>query len=53
MALPIKNWGSVSRSAGIYSALAKQAKLINYGAVQRLTFHFDPFSEHEAVLETR
>ena len=47
MALPITKWGSWSRSAGIYSALAKQAKLINYGAVQKLTFEFDPFRDVE------
>merc|ERR1711962_612006 len=45
MALPYRYTGTVSRSAGIFSALAKNAKLLNLKPAQRINFTFDPFGE--------
>ncbi|XP_018016184.1 uncharacterized protein LOC108672927 [Hyalella azteca] len=53
MALPFTNWGSVSRSAGLLSALGKQVKLLNYGGADRITVSFDPFTEKQQVFTIR
>lgn len=46
MALPYKHAGTFIRSAGLYSALAKQAKLLNLKAAKRIHITFDPFGEN-------
>lgn len=43
--------GTVSRSAGLPSAIQKQVKLINLKAVKRITVTFDPLNEN--AVETR
>lgn len=43
--------GSVSRSGGLMSAIAKNVRLLNLKAVKRITISFDPFGEN--VKETR
>lgn len=35
--------GSLSRSGGISSAIAKEARLLSLKPVKRVTFEFDPF----------
>ncbi|XP_059618498.1 large ribosomal subunit protein mL53 [Phlebotomus argentipes] len=37
--------GTITRSGGIFSAIAKQSKLINIKPVNRITFTFDPFNK--------
>lgn len=49
MSLPIT--GSLSRSGGLISAIAKNLRLLNLKAVKRITISFDPFGEN--VKETR
>ena len=50
MALPFLYNGSYSRSAGIYSALAKQANLLTLKSVKRVDFTLDPFVDNAVVL---
>ena len=45
MALPYKRTGSFTRSAGLFSALAKQVKLLNLKPAKRVVFSYDPFGE--------
>ncbi|XP_055709267.1 uncharacterized protein LOC129805408 [Phlebotomus papatasi] len=42
--------GTITRSGGLFSAIAKQSKLINIKPVNRITFTFDPFSEKSTEL---
>ncbi|XP_031618560.1 uncharacterized protein LOC116337803 [Contarinia nasturtii] len=49
MSLPAT--GSLSRSAGLISAIAKNVRLLNLKAVKRITVSFDPFVEN--VKQTR
>lgn len=49
MSLP--RTGSLSRSAGLISAVAKNLRLLNLKAVKRITVSFDPLGEN--VKETR
>ncbi|KAK7068566.1 ribosomal protein, L53 [Halocaridina rubra] len=51
MALPYKHSGTFLRSAGIYSAIAKNCKILNLKPAKRIEFNFDPFGEN--VLSTR
>lgn len=44
--MSIKYSGTIVRSRGLVSAIAKQFKLINLKAVQRVTIKFDPFAEN-------
>ncbi|KAK8386292.1 hypothetical protein O3P69_010763 [Scylla paramamosain] len=50
MALPFLHHGSFSRSAGVFSALAKQTKLLNLKPVKRIDFTFDPFADNAIVV---
>ncbi|KAG7176229.1 39S ribosomal protein L53, mitochondrial-like [Homarus americanus] len=50
MALPYTHSGTFTRSAGLYSALAKQSSLLNLKPVKRITFSFDPLSEKAIVV---
>lgn len=43
--------GTVTRSAGIVSAIAKQTRLMNLKAAKRITVTFDPL--HENAKEIR
>ncbi|XP_070494486.1 large ribosomal subunit protein mL53 [Chironomus tepperi] len=43
--------GTFTRSGGVLSAIAKQIKLLNFRAVNRVTVKFDPF--HENANNTR
>lgn len=38
--------GTFTRSGGILSAIAKNIKLLNFKAVNRVTVKFDPFHEN-------
>ena len=49
MSLPVT--GSLSRSAGLISAIAKNLRLLNLKAAKRITISFDPFGQN--VKETR
>ncbi|KAF2350836.1 Ribosomal protein L53 mitochondrial [Trinorchestia longiramus] len=53
MALPLRKWGSLSRSNGIYSAINKQVQLLNYGGAEKISLTFDPFDEVKRVTELR
>lgn len=37
--------GTFTRSGGIFAAIAKQIKMLNLKAVNRVTVKFDPFHE--------
>lgn len=37
--------GTLTRSGGIFAAVAKQIKMINFKGVKRVTVKFDPFDE--------
>ncbi|XP_050726070.1 39S ribosomal protein L53, mitochondrial-like [Eriocheir sinensis] len=50
MALPWHYHGSLTRSAGLYSALGKQAKLLSLKPVAKIEFTFDPFTENAVVV---
>lgn len=43
--MSIKASGSFTRSGGVFAAIAKQIKLINFRGVKRVTVKFDPFDE--------
>ncbi|GAB0099391.1 hypothetical protein DMENIID0001_152470 [Sergentomyia squamirostris] len=42
--------GKLTRSGGLFSAIAKQSKLINIKPVNRITFSFDPFSKNSVEI---
>ncbi|XP_055682808.1 39S ribosomal protein L53, mitochondrial [Lutzomyia longipalpis] len=42
--------GTITRSGGLFSAIAKHSKLINIKPVNRITFQFDPFSKNSTEL---
>ncbi|MPC17830.1 uncharacterized protein LOC123519497 [Portunus trituberculatus] len=50
MALPFLYHGSFSRSTGLFSALAKQTKLLNLKPTKRIDFTFDPFTDNAHVV---
>jgi len=43
MSLPFTKWGSFGKSKGIIDAYRKQSRAVNFGAVEKLTFNYDPF----------
>lgn len=49
--MSIRITGSLSRSGGLLSAIAKNVRLLNLKAAKRITISFDPFGEN--VRETR
>lgn len=49
--MSIRVTGSLSRSGGLMSAIAKNVRLLNLKGVKRITVSFDPFAEN--VKETR
>jgi len=53
MALPITQWGSLRRSRGLIAAILKQSKLVHFGAVEKLSFSFDPFGEEQSTKTIR
>ncbi|KAG0726742.1 39S ribosomal protein L53, mitochondrial [Chionoecetes opilio] len=50
MALPFLYHGAITRSAGIFSALAKQCSLLSLKPVKKIEFTFDPFAENAVVV---
>lgn len=44
MSLPAT--GSLSRSGGLISAIAKNVRLLNLKGIKRVTISFDPFGEN-------
>lgn len=44
--MSIKYSGTIRRSRGIVSAIAKQFKLVNLKAVNKVTVSFDPFAKN-------
>lgn len=44
--MSIPTTGSLNRSGGLFSAIAKNARLMNLKAVKRITVSFDPFGEN-------
>lgn len=49
--MSIRPTGSFSRSAGLFSAIGKNIRLMNLKGVKRITTSFDPF--HQNVKATR
>lgn len=49
--MSISNSGTVTRSAGLVAAIAKQTRLMNLKAAKRITVTFDPL--HENAKEMR
>ena len=43
--MSIKASGTFTRSGGIFAAVAKQIRMINFKGVKRVTVKFDPFDE--------
>lgn len=43
--MSIKFSGSLTRSGGVYAAIAKQIRMLNFKGVKRVTVQFDPFDE--------
>lgn len=41
--------GSLSRSGGLISAVAKNIRLLNLKGVKRVSLTFDPFHEHASA----
>jgi len=49
MSLPFTKWGNFGNSKGIIDAYRKQSRAVNFGAVEKLTFNYDPFGSHKAI----
>ncbi|XP_042887360.1 39S ribosomal protein L53, mitochondrial-like [Penaeus japonicus] len=45
MALPYTVSGTLSRSAGLVAAIAKQSKILNFKPAKKIEFSFDPLRE--------
>lgn len=46
MEMSIRVTGSLTRSGGLISAIAKNVRLLNLKAAKRITISFDPFGEN-------
>ncbi|XP_063593412.1 large ribosomal subunit protein mL53-like [Penaeus indicus] len=50
MALPYRVSGTLTKSAGLAAAIAKQSKILSFKPAKKIEFSFDPFRERTVSL---